>query len=315
MLCWNRRNFISNIKDLIGEKFGKLYVIERLPNYKNSKTYYKCICDCGEEYIVYGYYLTSGRRVQCTKCSSNERGKQKRKDRIGYRFGKLVVLDLLYNYNNSGNTHAKCQCDCGNIKIIDINNLTHGRTKSCGCEEINSRYTRKHFIDITNQKFGLLTVVKKLDKKYVNGSVLWECLCDCGGTTCTNYTNLKTGQVRSCGCLHSSKWETMIGDYLKELFVDFETQKRFNDCTNPQKTDMLPFDFYIPNKNLIIEYDGEHHFHPVKYWGGEEKFKITQQNDKIKNEYCKIKNITLLRLPYTLSEIEIKEKIFNILNP
>lgn len=78
---------------------------------------------------------------------------------------------------------------------------------------------------------------------------------------------------------------------------------------------MLPFDFYLPSYNILIEYDGEHHFQPVKGWGGEEKFKLTQKNDEIKNNYCKDNNITLLRLPYTHTENDIKNEILNILSP
>ena len=42
---------------------------------------------------------------------------------------------------------------------------------------------------------------------------------------------------------------------------------------------------------------------------------ITQQNDFIKNNYCIINNITLLRLPYTYTEEKIKDEILNILSP
>lgn len=286
-----------------------------MPNYKNNKTYYKCNCDCGEEVIIYAYEITSGKRLQCKKCSEIERVNKRRIDRTNQKFGKLTILRMLYNYNNTGKTYVECKCDCGNIKIISMNNVINGHTTSCGCWEKESRYQRNHFFDITGQRFGMLTVIGKTDQKYSNGSVLWECICDCGNITVANYTNLKDGQVQSCGCKHNSKWETMICDYLKELNIKFSPQKRFKDCTNIQGTDMLPFDFYIPDKKLIIEYDGEHHFHSIDYWGGEEKFKTTQQNDRIKDEYCKLNNITLLRLPYTLTEKEIKEKIFNILNP
>jgi very-short-patch-repair endonuclease len=314
-LCWNRRTIISTIKDLTGQRFGKLLLIERLPNYKNGKTYYRCVCDCGKEVIIYSYDITSGKRNKCKTCSEEERVNKRRIDRTGQRFGRLVIIEMLYDYNNTGKTYVKCSCDCGNVKIITMSNLTNGHAVSCGCWEKESRFQRQHFIDIVGERFGMLTVVKKTNHKYSNGSILWECLCDCGRTTIANYTNLKDGQVQSCGCKHNSKWENMIGDYLKELNITFCAQKRFKDCTNFKGTNMLPFDFYIQDKNLIIEYDGEHHFKPIDYWGGEEKFKLTQQNDRIKDEYCKLNKITLLRLPYTLSEKEIKEKIFNILNP
>jgi very-short-patch-repair endonuclease len=72
---------------------------------------------------------------------------------------------------------------------------------------------------------------------------------------------------------------------------------------------MLPFDFYLPTINKIIEYDGEHHFVPVKGWGGEKKYNKIKENDEIKNEYCDDNNIELLRIPYTKTVDEIKKMI------
>ena len=157
--------------------------------------------------------------------------------------------------------------------------------------------------------------IKSTDQRSSNGSVIWECLCDCGNTTFVPLGQLTRGHTLSCGCRHKSKWEMFINDFLIDLHIDFIPQKRFPDCTNQKGSDMLPFDFYLPLHNIIIEYDGEHHFQPVKGWGGEDKFKITQQNDYIKDSYCKINNITLLRLPYTYTEEDIRNEILNILSP
>jgi very-short-patch-repair endonuclease len=106
-----------------------------------------------------------------------------------------------------------------------------------------------------------------------------------------------------------------ISDYLSLLNVIFQPQKRFPDCKNRKQTDMLPFDFYLPDYDVCIEYDGEHHYRPMEMWGGYEKFLINQDNDSIKNEYCKNNNIKLLRLPYTYSKNDIKNEILNILSP
>lgn len=54
------------------------------------------------------------------------------------------------------------------------------------------------FIDLTGQKFGLLTVVKRAEN--VKG-VQWVCKCDCGNTTIVRSYALKSGATKSCGCL------------------------------------------------------------------------------------------------------------------
>ena len=94
---------------------------------------------------------------------------------------------------------------------------------------------------------------------------------------------------------NSSKAVMNIESRLKSLEIDFIREKRFENCKN-----ILPlsFDFYIPDLNLCIEYDGAQHFIPLKHWGGEESLKNRKINDEIKNQYCKDNNINLLRLKY-----------------
>lgn len=61
--------------------------------------------------------------------------------------------------------------------------------------------------DITGKNYGLLSVLKKSDKRS-GGSVVWECICSCGNTTFVSSGNLNTGHTTSCGChkkLTSSK--------------------------------------------------------------------------------------------------------------
>lgn len=312
--CYARENTSKiSSKDHTGKKFTKLTAIERLSNYKNSKTFYECVCDCGNTRIVYSYDLTSGKVTMCKDCREKERLKKRRKDYTNQTFGKLTVIKMIYGKYE--NTKALCRCECGNEKIIDMRNILNSHTQSCGCYETESRYNRKHLINITGNRYGMLLALEPTDKRASNGSVIWKCECDCGNISYVSYSNLIAAKTLSCGCRRNSKWEEFIDSYLKSLNISFEREKRFEDCKNIQQTDMLPFDFYIPEKNIVLEYDGLHHFEPVSYWGGEEKFIITQRNDKIKNDYCKRNNIALLRLPYTLNENEIIEKIQNILNP
>ena len=60
-------------------------------------------------------------------------------------------------------------------------------------------------IDITNQKFGRLTVLKKSDKRNAAGQVYWDCQCDCGNKCTVSGTALRTGHTKSCGCYNLEK--------------------------------------------------------------------------------------------------------------
>ena len=75
----------------------------------------------------------------------------------------------------------------------------------------------------------------------------------------------------------------------------------------------LRFDFYLPEYNTCIEYDGRQHFTPVEVFGGEEGYFKTKKRDGIKNKYCKDNNIGSLRIPYNqinnIEEILLKELI------
>lgn len=63
-----------------------------------------------------------------------------------------------------------------------------------------------NFVDITGQKFNLLTVVKRSDKQ-IDGNVRWDCVCDCGNITWVVGSRLRTGITKSCGCLAKSNAE------------------------------------------------------------------------------------------------------------
>ena len=58
----------------------------------------------------------------------------------------------------------------------------------------------KKVIDLTGQRFGRLTVIKRAENnKY--GTAQWTCKCECGNTIYSTASNLKSGRTKSCGCL------------------------------------------------------------------------------------------------------------------
>ncbi len=236
-----------------------------------------------------------------------------RLDLTGNIYGELIVIEMLYGYrlcSGKPRTYCRCCSQNGDEVIVRADALQSGSTKS-----IKGAGKTGVPTNITGIRFGLLVAIKPTNKRASNGSIIWICKCDCGNFTEVSVGNLMRGHTLSCGCRHQSKWEMFIKDYLTSLNIMFHPQKRFSDCRNKKQSDMLPFDFYLPEYNLCIEYDGVQHFEPVEMWGGYEKFLINQENDNIKNEYCKNHNIQLLRLPYTLSKEEIKNEILNILSP
>ena len=106
-----------------------------------------------------------------------------------------------------------------------------------------------------------------------------------------------------CSCWKNiSKGELKISSILEQNNIPFIKEYQIKDCVSP-KGNAMKFDFYVDNK-YIIEYDGEQHFIPQSFGDncqtGEEKLKLTQEYDAIKNAYCKKNNIPLIRIPYDI---------------
>ena len=297
-------------KDYTSQVFGELTVLEMLYGYKNSKTYCRCLCTCGKECLVYVNNLLNGCTRSCgcksSKFAWDARG---RSDLVGMIFGRLTVVEMLYRYNDGTQTYCRCVCECGCETIVCVSNLLAGRTASCGCLEEEARYGRIHHKDISGQCFGHLTVVEKADYKGANGGIIWKCVCDCGNIACASYTELILGRKVTCGCSKYSKMELFIHDLLTECKIPHISQARFKECRNIFP---LPFDFYLYEHNILIEYDGAQHTRPVDFFGGEEYYQRRVYNDNIKNEYCKTHNINLIRLSHTLTTEQVKEIIIHI---
>lgn len=131
--------------------------------------------------------------------------KMRRKlDLTGQRYGKLIVVKEVESIRVGKKKVPKrrwlCICDCGEKTIVQTDSLRSGQTKSCGCiKPIN--VSKANLIDLTGQKFGYLTVVKKVEKESNLPTTFWLCKCDCGKETIVTASNLKSGHTKSCGCL------------------------------------------------------------------------------------------------------------------
>src|SRR3989338_1284401 len=89
--------------------------------------------------------------------------------------------------------------------------------------------------------------------------------------------------------------ELSISKYLTELKIKYEIEKTFDKCVHIKP---LRFDFYLPDYNCCIEYDGEQHFQAIRKFGGKKGIKKTQFRDSLKVDFCIDQKITLIRIPY-----------------
>lgn len=215
---------------------------------------------------------------------------------VGKRYGMLTVIERAEN-DNDRHARYKCICDCGNIVVIRGATLRAGRAQSCGCympisvrkRRLGKKSERK---DIVGQRFGKLVALKRVENK--GGEVMYECLCDCGNKKTVRKWDLLSGDTNSCGCLKSKK-EADIALLLQERGINFVREYSFEHLIGKRKR-KLRFDFYIPEKNCCIEYNGGQHYKPVEHFGGKDAFLQRQLNDKAKLDFCYNNNIPLLVL-------------------
>lgn len=129
--------------------------------------------------------------------------------------------------------------------------------------------------------------------EYTNNRDKIRIICPKHGEFVQILCNHLNGQ--GCPVCLETKGERKIREFLNYNKIIFESYKRFKECRCKKP---LPFDFYLPEYNICIEYDGPQHFEPIKFFGGENKLEYTIMLDKIKEDFCNKNGIKLIRIKY-----------------
>jgi hypothetical protein len=245
---------------------------------------------CGHEYEVTPNSFLNGRR--CPYCSgvkkkTTEQFKKEVYDLVGDEYE--ILGEYVNSYTKIRIKHTKC----GHIYEVTPANFLRGSK----CPKCSRKKTHEQFI---KEVFNLVGNEYTVIGEYINSKNKVSIKHNKCGYEWEVYPNNFLQGTR-CPICKSFKGEQKIAKYLTKFGIKFETQKTFEDLKD---RDFLRFDFYLPDKNLIIEYDGIQHYEPVNFGGctkeqAEENFKNQQIRDKIKNEYCNENNINLLRIKYT----------------
>lgn len=122
-----------SVKNLTGREFGFLIVTGYSHSESKIGTFWNVRCTCGTEKIISRNRLTQGNDTSC----GCQKGGDNRVDYPEQVFGRLTVID-----NNKSGTKRECECDCGEVVSVRIEDLTEGRTKSSGC--LNREIAIKH---------------------------------------------------------------------------------------------------------------------------------------------------------------------------
>lgn len=207
---------------------------------------------------------------------------------------------------------VECQRCKKTTRYILIYSIDKQLSQCCNSCRLIERNTKNREVQI-GKKYGKLTVIadagyKNQGEKRRHYSIVQ---CDCGSEPFEIMDNkIQTGNVSSCGCL-CSKGEQIIESYLKQKNLNYVKEYTFQDCINPKTGRKLRFDFgVIINNKLycLIEFDGrQHKYGPdTSYWGHTtDTLEDIKYRDNLKNNYCNINNINLIRISYSqINKIE-----------
>ena len=250
----------------------------------------------------------------CPKCGIQKRNVNNKRTEEEFKelAGKIHNNEYDYSKVEYINSHLPVKIICpehGEFSQTPSAHLNGQGCKKCGIEKSASsnRRSNQEFIKTSKEIHGDKYDYSKVN--YVNSDTPVEIICKKHQVSFFPSPGNHIGQKTGCPICKESKGENLINQILERYEIKNIRQKRFADCTNQAKTGRcvtLPFDFYLPRLNTIIEYDGQQHYVPV--WG-EDAFKRLQRLDKIRNQYCEKNGIKLIRIPYTMKKEEIEPYI------
>lgn len=260
---------------------------------------------CGRVYEVTPNHFTyDGRR--CRYCGYQD--KIKPPEVYEKQFYELAngEYELLSTYRRKEEKVRVLHKTCGHEYCVVANSFLQG-TRCPECFGNKRKTTEEFRKEVEEKSDGTI----ELKSEYVNNRVKVAFYHkECGNTYKATPKDFLRGN--RCPFCKQSKGERMVRGILESFNASFEIEKSYEDLkVNHQ---YLPYDFYLPEHNLLIEYDGEQHFKEVEYFGGAKKLQSQKRRDTLKNDYAERHGYNLLRIPYTDSEKQVREKIQHIIS-
>lgn len=289
-----REDFDVNVCDLI----------------ESSHVIVECKCDkCGAikqmEYRAYNKCCSNNDgKYYCHTCSNILSIKGRLNDRQNKNIKRILekckengyILLSDADEIQTQKSYIRYLCPKHGEQRMNVNNFSNGRKcPKCALDNARVRYQmpREEILDRVKECNGKLLNVDD----YVNQNVKnlkFECQ-SCGSVFVSSLNAFVQhgGQLCSDCSGKKSLGEIRIKNYLLDNGIEYIPQFCFDDCKDIKT---LPFDFYIPSCNTIIEFDGRQHFEETNWFSY--PLETTQKHDSIKNKYCEINNINLIRIPY-----------------
>lgn len=281
---------IETIKQFIIENKIKVELIST--EYVNYVSKLKWKCSCGNEFETsLCKFLTRNKR-QCNVCGKKNIANSKKQ---GIKKIKQVVLEHnlkpLFQEYKSIDEPLLCEDKSGYKVYPTISNLRKNKIPQAFYHK-NPFYIDNvnNYIKINKLDCRALEIIKPKE----NPIILFECVC--GEIFKTSSEVFFAGKKCRCDkCTNSqSKYSLMVQKFLDENFLLYSKEFSFSDCKDIK---VLRFDYIVYTEvgNVLIEVDGELHYKQTTLGNN---LKEQKRKDRIKDDYCKNKNIKLIRIPY-----------------
>lgn len=285
-------------KRLYGISYFKNYAINKhgeclSDTYVNCVTKLKFKCEKNHEWETKPYYMVS-KSTWCPKCNQNA------KDNINtfHEIAKEHNGECLSVEYINARTSLEFKCNKNHTWFAKPSDIKFSKSWCPKCAG-SYRLTIDEMKEIGESRNG-----KCLSNIYHNGNTKLKWECNNGHQWLATPIMIKSGTW--CPICRESKGEKFIADYLDNHNINYVREKTFDNCKGIRNK--LPFDFYLPDHNMCIEFDGKQHFVPTNFYGCSDKlslksFNELKINDKIKNKFCQLNNIILIRISYVEKNI------------
>lgn len=298
----SRQQGYVTLKDLAGNN-----LLSKLEDYRDGRSLLLFRCkECDQEYNTTGWlYKKSEDSKRCLKCKKKKKCASS-EEREEYLRECIEVHGQYYDYSLVPDTFKmkdRIKIICPEHGVIEINAFEHKKCIGCGSCKGNrisqtKRKSVEQFIFEAHQKHNCKYGYDLVE--YVNAQTKVKILCPKHGL----FEQTPDVHLRGSGCsrcTNTSKSVRLILGLLEKHNVAYETEKIFKDCRDDRP---LPFDVYIPEYNLCVEYDGIHHFKPTQFGSQTYEdalvaFENTKKHDTFKDIYCEERNLDLIRIAHT----------------
>ena len=312
--------FVKRAKEIHGDKYDYSEV-----EYINSGTSVKIFCKTHQEFFWQTPSTHILQKSGCPKCANcYSMTPEERKNLLEITYGDKFDFSLVdFNLVINEKVKFKIKCkSCGQVLEKSFSRIDFSKEMFCPYCETHQKRTTESFIEELKQIWGDKYIYDNV--VYVDAFTPVEILCREHGSfwkTPNRILEQKDSPEICPRCLLSIG-ESIIEDFLTEKCFKHIPQKKYKDLFRTfskalNKTfkhkNPLKFDFYLPDYNLCIEYQGEQHTKVVDYWGGNLTFLDMQERDQMKRDYCKYNKISLLEIYFNVPLDQIKSLLENLL--